>query len=1264
MRVYRPFALLLLAVGACGCAHAPGLMDLGAERSRKLLASPPDTPTQILQRGWARLVRKNDLAGALRDFQTAHRSLAPTARTGRTLSKLGAGLVHLVRADLDAALAALLEALESDPQSPEGLAAAVQLRELAFQIHRGHERISGRLRSLLDSPPALPVETARALRKILHEGALRKGDWPGADRVQEELGVPPFWQTARPFGRYPLVDFDAAFPPEQSPLAACGHPPVVPAWPENGLLVLDGEGREGIRYAETYFRARRPASLSLRIGSEDPWTVFLDDVALHTHPVHQAIRSRVVRLAFGVRAGWHRIVFKIPQRSQAAQLAVEIVSADGGPAPVDWWTPETGSPRYPAGSGIATLPAAPGMRKRLADRARRHPDDPLAPLLAAHLDWEDGDLSAAKQHLSASIRSTPRFAWPHYLLGLLLLDDPTVPFRIDMVRSREHLQRALRLCPEMLLARFRLALLDMEAGKHLEALETLQDLNSQRPGVFIWSFFQGRIYEKLGWQLEAGSAYRAALALVPDHHESLRRLLLQSVQNCAADDATRYAEQLEALGSTDDSLVKLWTGRNRFDRAGALLQKLIRRSPGALASRLDLFDLLIDRGDLPGAAEAIAQAQRIRPDNPEVLWRSADLFDLRGEPERARAERRRLMSITPWDLRARLALAATGNPPGGISLAGERRFDASRVIAEYRSSGFRPGGNAVLVLDSTAIEVAPDGSSLERVHLIAQVLTPEGLEYWGEVKSVPPGASIDAIRTIKSDGTMIDAEFIPGKDAISLSALQVGDCVELAYLQGIRGSGDAFVARRWYFRTPGMPIYRSRYSVAVPAGINLVVDAHGAVPRPSRRNQDGFQVFVWAQENSPMILPEPNAPPGDEYTPFVQVGFGIQWKDVRDRMRAALDLAARPTPELSRFARQAAGDAPGDRRRLESLFRTVCNQVRQTGRLDDLSEPASHALARGEGNRLVLLTALLRILGFRPQVLMAHTVGSSQVEYRLPNRSTYRHGLVSVEIGGERVFLDPSNRFNTFGILYPFLQGMRALEITSLAGSRPFVRLPEYPTQYLAREIQLDLALGPDGTIEGGGYERIATAQAAQYRKLLNSLSPGQQKQILQAGLGNYFSGALLLEHEIIGLSDPDQPLVLEYRLKVPHFARRRGNTLVIQEGFYPYRLGASLIAKPERKLPLLLGDETRTDSRISLTLPPNARARLSKPAFLQAPLSSFSLSVSQKGDRLILEKALRVKAGRVMPGEYPAFRDFCQQVDRKDTEEIVIELPGLATER
>jgi len=637
VQVCRSIILLLLAAGIGACAHAPALMDLGAERSQKLLAAEPATPTQLLQRGWVRLVRKNDLAGALKDFQKAHGSFAPNQGAMQSLCRLGEGFVHLVRADLDAALGVFLKALESNPYSPEGLAAAVQLRELAYQIHRGHERISGNLRRLLDRVPPLPLETARALRKVLYEGALRKGDWAEADRLKAEMGVPPFWRTAHPFGRHPLVDFESGFPPEQAPLWSLKQPEAVPAWPESGVLALDGTGREGLAYAETYFKAHGPTNLSLRIESDDPWTLLLDDVPLHTRAGHQKTLPRVVHLPFGVPAGWHRVVFKVPLRTQKVQLAVELTAADGRPAPVEWWTEGQAPPKYPAGSRVNPVPAARTMRARLAARAREHPDDPLAPLLAAHLDWEDGDLSAAKLHLAAAQARTPEFALPHYLLGLLLLDDPTIPFRIDMVRSRKHLQRALRLCPDMLLARFRLALLDMEEGKHLEALATLEELKARRPGVFIWSFFQGRIYEKLGWQLETGNAYRSALARVPDHHESLRRLLLRAMQNGAADEATRLATVLESLGSGEQSLVKLWISRDQFDRARSLLDRVIRRFPSTLAPRLALFDLLIDREELRAAGKVIERAERIRPRSPDVLERRADLLD-RSEERRVGKE--------------------------------------------------------------------------------------------------------------------------------------------------------------------------------------------------------------------------------------------------------------------------------------------------------------------------------------------------------------------------------------------------------------------------------------------------------------------------------------------------------------------------------------------------------------------------------------------------------------------------------------------------
>ena len=189
----------------------------------------------------------------------------------------------------------------------------------------------------------------------------------------------------------------------------------------------------------------------------------------------------------------------------------------------------------------------------------------------------------------------------------------------------------------------------------------------------------------------------------------------------------------------------------------------------------------------------------------------------------------------------------------------------------------------------------------------------------------------------------------------------------------------------------------------------------------------------------------------------------------------------------------------------------------------------------------------------------------------------------------------------------------------------------------------------------------MTTSQAARYREALLSLSDDQRKQVLEAGLGGYFAGALLSSYRIVALEDPGQALSIEYRFRVPAWARRRGDSLVLRGGFYPYQLSASLITSADRSTPLLLSDLTNTSTRVQISLPVGARAELSDGVALEAPLSTFRMQASQTGRKLLIDKTLTVLPGRVKPSDYPAFRKFCHQVDASDTQGMVIELakPG-----
>lgn len=1168
------------------------------------------------------------------------------------LSAVVRGLAYLMLAEFASARDAFLQAVESEPRSEAAQLGAIQLHELLHQLPGGHQQARARLTAVLQGSPAPPAELARTLRLILVEDTLRAGEIDRAAAIERDMGIPPSWLVQVPFGRHPLLDLDRDLAPPP------GRPAVhLPA--DGGRLVLRAEPRPGVAWARTWFRPRSGEPLLLRIESSTSWVAYLDGVAVHHHPAHRRVLPRVTWLGLPVSSGWHELLLKIAVRQEEEVLGVELVAAGGTPRAAEFGgrpaAAETERTRRPP----AETQPVELARHRLAQRAERNPDDPLAPALAALADWEDGDLARARRGLRQSLARAPDFALPHYLLALILLDDPRVPYRIDMARSRRHLDRAAALCPRMLLARFRTALLESAQGRHTEALGALARLERERPGLFLWPYYRGQAFERLGWDRDADCAYRLALERLPDQPELLAHMFERAVQLHDARTARQLALRLESLGHMSPDVAAFWQTRGQTERARGMLESIIRHHPARLEPRLDLVDLSMRTGALERATTALDEIAKLSPAAPRVLRRRIDLLDLQRRTADADRARRAWQEAMPWNHRARLARLAVTAPGEPIRLRGERRLDAHREIERFRQArDFPRRGNAVLVLDQAAVEMARDGSVLERTHMIVCVLTPEGLEQWGEIGNIPSGAMVDTVRTITADGQIHQAEAFPGKDSFSLPALQVGDFVEIDYLHGRPGDGGA-ATRRWYFQAPGSAVFHSLYSVAHPVGVDAAVDVHGAVPPVTEWTEDGYRVRRWEQQRAPMVVPEAHAPPIDEQVPFVQVGFGESWRRYRDLLRCALQEAALPGPDLDAYLDEILAGVQGEKNRIEKVFRAVCSHIRQAGPADAFDQPASHVLARREGNRLTLLASLLGILGRQPQVYLARTTSSSREAYRFPNREVFVHGLIAVTLaGGERLWMDPGGRHHAFGVLYPYLRGEKALRVTSPAGSDPFERLPQQRGLALGKHIALRLSLAADGTLRGEGRESMHTAQAARYRALLGSMSPAQRRQVMQTGLGNYFSGAILEEHGIEALDDPERPLVLRYRLRVPEFAPRRNGALVIPGGFYPYRLGPSLITTPERTLPLLIEDETRSNSRVVVELPPGARVQPPAPLDLEAPLSTFSYRVRMEQDLLVIEKSLRVRAGRVSPEDYPAFRDFCAQVDRIDAAEIRVEIP------
>ena len=105
--------ICILLVGLTGCVHSPHVLNLEPELIEQILNSEPKTPVQYQSRAWARLVHKNNLDGALTDFQSSADNLPVDSAEHKMLAHLGIGLISLLKTDFPAELEATLAAMEA-----------------------------------------------------------------------------------------------------------------------------------------------------------------------------------------------------------------------------------------------------------------------------------------------------------------------------------------------------------------------------------------------------------------------------------------------------------------------------------------------------------------------------------------------------------------------------------------------------------------------------------------------------------------------------------------------------------------------------------------------------------------------------------------------------------------------------------------------------------------------------------------------------------------------------------------------------------------------------------------------------------------------------------------------------------------------------------------------------------------------------------------------------------------------------------------------
>jgi tetratricopeptide (TPR) repeat protein len=1172
-------------------------------------------------------------------------------------------------------LAALTAARKSE--SPDaavvGWFVAHRLGSLAHTVTGSWEKARGEVEAAIEAPGALGWRARGELVEWWSREAVKAAASEGfvavdalLERIAERHGCLGEAMIAGPFGHGVLADHrvhfeaeqPAPWPPRFRPDAMRGTAAEVFEVERLGCRLRPRRGvPNGVYYVQTFVDL--PAERDLVLAVQGAHAIFVDDHLV----LERDVSTWGVWPRFGVRlrlgAGRHRILARLLGSETSIRMlgptgvALGLKGSSDESAPYSMVPPQILADPNVLEPWLRALGVAP-LAGTPPPNGTYDLDDPALRYLASYLAHVEGQDDVAGVVIEPLLEKQ-KLATPLALAqqAVSVDGDAIYPQGVARDLGRQLRHKAAELDPNLWGPQLWLALDGAEKDDPGAVARRLEALAERFPEVPAVIEQLGSIYGQLGWKGE-------------------RQRLLERA-------AERFPEDTSLL----EALADLYDEHGEPAKADALRKRMLEIDP---ANEVALRRALV-KNDWAAARKELERLAKMRQDPDDAAVRLAALDQRAGVATESLAGLELGVEQNPADVGARLALAdarfAAGDRQaltlamvdairagadekslrsaielveGATSLEPFRR-DGLAVIAEVQKKGVELPGTAARVLDYGAVWIEADGSARMLEHEILKIQSREGIAQHAE-QQLPRG-TILRMRTIKSDGRILEPELVSGKPTVTMPHLEVGDYVETESIWPLSDGGSLrFRSPRWFFREENTSYHQSEFVVVAPEGRSMTIETTGEVPEPTIEKRAGLTVRRWRVEGSVAVPEEPLSAPIQEFMPSVRVGWGM---DLESHLAAMSDVygerAARD-PRMVRIARTIASGKPGGAdealkmpadERVRHIYRWVLDNV------EDGEERSGPRIVTGQsGDRMQAFLYLCELAGVRADLGLVRDRLAPPPSGPLGAVDTFTVPAVRVATEKGVRWLLVHDRFAPYGYLPSSVRGQPAVLLT-----RDEPRVTEDPpplrherTESGGAETGIvhkgDVELRADGSAVMTLTQEYHGNYAIQLRTKLDELPPARHEEWVEAQLvGAALPGGRLQKLRLPNLTALDEPVRMELTVEVPNLARVAQGELVLDTPF----LGriARLAQLPQRETPLYIPERIATRTRVDLRikLPPGATIVGDlDPAKVEDERLRYEVADKKDGAVVVLARMLEIPAGRVQPSEYPAFRELVLRAD------------------
>jgi transglutaminase-like putative cysteine protease len=600
------------------------------------------------------------------------------------------------------------------------------------------------------------------------------------------------------------------------------------------------------------------------------------------------------------------------------------------------------------------------------------------------------------------------------------------------------------------------------------------------------------------------------------------------------------------------------------------------------------------------------------------------------------------------------------------------------------------GRDYVLLLEDGHIRLEADGRTIYTLRQVAQILTPDGVNQWGELAFLyTPGrqrATLNWARVIGPDGTVLrdgpahqqetTPQVEPGAPVYSdrrtiqatLGAVAPGTLVDYQYTFEIVTPwlpGDFLYS--WNLNG-WVAVRRSRLVLDTPADQAVRIRERNLRVPVRDVTAGGRRIRTWTDAELDAVDFEYYSGRPDNVIMSVTVGGPVAWRDIgawyqtlaRDRYALSPEVLAAHRAEVA-----AAGT-------LDDSLRRTQRWVAQDFRYVSLSlgdggyQPRSPAevLQTRFGDckdKTTLFVSLARRMGVTAYPVLVHS--EVRVDTLVPSVSQFDHVIAAVERGGRTTYIDLTAELSPYGELPGELHNAAGLALPD-AGPR-IVVLPAAPPEQNRFSEDVTGVIGLDGRLVG---KIVVTATGTEQYNLRGELSGLEQQDqatrdetLRQYALGVYTSAVLDSARHTDG-RDLTQPPSVTVWFTAPNVIGEAGNRYYFNlplSSFVSTSAISQLEAAGPRRVPIdaaLVNSPSVYRSSLEFQLPDGWKADLPSAVSVAGAFGYYRAEFRQAGRTFRASREMGGRRGVEPPDSARALLAWLKAVAQDNTEMIMME--------